>query len=77
MYIRFSAKQIEFLADSVRKVVEEIRFYERAIMDIAIDKSGMPRTNFIKNGAQRLHQINVPLFIVSPDVVGFSNPPQF
>jgi RNA polymerase primary sigma factor len=48
MYIRFSAKQIEFLADSVRKVVEEIRFYERAIMDIAIDKSGMPRTNFIK-----------------------------
>ncbi len=48
MYIRFSAKQIEFLADSVRQVVEEIRFYERAIMDLAIDKSGMPRTNFIK-----------------------------
>jgi len=48
MYIRFSAKQIEFLADSVRKVVEEIRFYEREIMDLAIDRSGMPRTNFIK-----------------------------
>ncbi len=58
MYIRFSAKQIEFLADSVRKVVEEIRFFERAIMDLAIDKSGMPRTNFIKTfpGAEIDHE---------------------
>ncbi|HUU71552.1 MAG TPA: RNA polymerase sigma factor RpoD [Burkholderiales bacterium] len=48
MLIRFGAKQIEFLCDSVRQVVEEVRTYERAIMDLAMDKSGMPRTQFIK-----------------------------
>ncbi len=48
MLIRFGAKQIEFLCDSVRQVVEEVRTYERAIMDLAIDKSGMPRAHFIK-----------------------------
>jgi RNA polymerase primary sigma factor len=48
MLIRFGAKQIEFLCDSVRQVVEEVRTYERGIMDLAMDKSGMPRTQFIK-----------------------------
>jgi len=48
MLIRFGAKQIEFLCDSVRQVVEEVRTYERAIMDLAMDKSGMPRAHFIK-----------------------------
>jgi RNA polymerase primary sigma factor len=48
MLIRFGAKQIEFLCDSVRRVVEEVRTYERAIMDLAMDKSRMPRTHFIK-----------------------------
>ncbi|KPK33800.1 MAG: RNA polymerase subunit sigma [Betaproteobacteria bacterium SG8_40] len=49
MLIRFGAKQIEFLCDSVRQVVEEVRTYERAIMDLAMDTSGMPRAHFIKS----------------------------
>jgi RNA polymerase primary sigma factor len=49
MLIRFSAKQIEALCDSVRKMVEEVRSYERAIMELCIDKAGMPRAHFIKN----------------------------
>ena len=48
MLIRFGAKQIEFLCDSVRQVVDEVRTYEREIMDLAMDKSGMPRAHFIK-----------------------------
>jgi RNA polymerase primary sigma factor len=49
MNIRFSAKQIEALCDSVRKMVESVRSYERAVMDLCVDKAGMPRQYFIKN----------------------------
>ena len=49
MNIRFAAKQIEALCDSVRKMVEDVRSYERAIMDLCVDKVGMPRQHFIKN----------------------------
>jgi RNA polymerase primary sigma factor len=48
MLIRFAAKQIEALCDSVRKVVDEVRSHERAIMDLCIEKAGMPRAHFIK-----------------------------
>jgi RNA polymerase primary sigma factor len=48
MLIRFAAKQIEALCDSVRKVVDEVRWHERAIMDLCIEKAGMPRAHFIK-----------------------------
>jgi RNA polymerase primary sigma factor len=48
MGFRFSARQVENLCDSVRAMVEEVRVHERAIMDLAINKSGMPRTHFIK-----------------------------
>ncbi|HWQ37484.1 MAG TPA: RNA polymerase sigma factor RpoD [Burkholderiales bacterium] len=48
MLIRFSAKQIEALCDSVRKVVDEVRSHERTIMDLCIEKAGMPRAHFIK-----------------------------
>jgi RNA polymerase primary sigma factor len=48
MGFRFSARQVEHLCDSVRAMVEEVRVHERAIMDLAINKSGMPRTHFIK-----------------------------
>ena len=48
MNIRFSAKQIESLCDSVRKLVEEVRRYERNILQIAVDKARMPRAHFIK-----------------------------
>jgi RNA polymerase primary sigma factor len=45
---RFSAKQVEALCDQVRAMVEEVRRYERKIMEFSVDKSGMPRQHFIK-----------------------------
>ncbi|HNQ04406.1 MAG TPA: RNA polymerase sigma factor RpoD [Thiobacillaceae bacterium] len=46
--IRFTTRQVDNLCDSVRAIVEEIRGHERAIMDIAVHKCGMPRAHFIK-----------------------------
>ncbi len=46
--IRFTARQVDALCDSVRGIVEEVRGHERAIMDLAVNKSGMPRAHFIK-----------------------------
>ncbi len=48
MGIRFTARQVESLCDSVRGMVESVRTHERAIMDIAVNKCGMPRPHFIK-----------------------------
>jgi RNA polymerase primary sigma factor len=48
MMIRFSAKQIEALCDSVRKQVDEVRAFERAVMELCVEKAGMPRAHFIK-----------------------------
>ena len=48
MSIRFSAKQIESLCDAVRKLVEEVRSYERNIMEICVARAKMPRAHFIK-----------------------------
>ena len=49
MSIRFTAKQIESLCNSVRGLVEEVRSYERGILDFCVKKSGMPRAHFIKS----------------------------
>jgi RNA polymerase primary sigma factor len=48
MNIRFAAKQIEALCESVRRQVDEVRGYERNIMSLAVDKASMPRAHFIK-----------------------------
>ena len=48
LYVRFSAKQIEFLCDCVRALVDEVRHQERTIMDLVVDKAGMPKSRFIK-----------------------------
>jgi len=48
MMIRFSAKQIESLCESVRRQVDEVRSFERAIMELCVEKTGMPRHYFIK-----------------------------
>ena len=48
MNIRFSAKQIEALCDTVRKLVEEVRRYERTVLDLCVNKANMPRTHFIR-----------------------------
>jgi RNA polymerase primary sigma factor len=49
MEFRFSAKQVEALCDSVRNRVNQIRMHERKLMDFCVEKSGMPRTHFIKS----------------------------
>ncbi|HYG54570.1 MAG TPA: RNA polymerase sigma factor RpoD [Burkholderiales bacterium] len=48
MTIRFTARTVERLSDSVRGLVDEVRRYERAIHDLAVDKAQMPRQHFIK-----------------------------
>ncbi|MCC6531885.1 MAG: RNA polymerase sigma factor RpoD [Burkholderiales bacterium] len=46
--IRFTAKQVEALCDGLRRLVEEVRSYEREIMEICVEKARMPRAHFIK-----------------------------
>ena len=46
--IRFTAKAIEKLCDSVRHMVEQVRGHERQILQLCVDRAGMPRTHFIK-----------------------------
>ena len=46
--IRFTARNVEKLCDSVRSLVEQIRNYEREILNICVNKAGMPRAHFIK-----------------------------
>ncbi len=46
--IRFTARQVDSLCETVRTIVEEVRSHERAIMDMAVNKSAMPRAHFIK-----------------------------
>jgi RNA polymerase primary sigma factor len=48
MKIRFAAKQIEALCDSIRRLVEEVRGYERSIMELCVEKARVPRPHFIK-----------------------------
>ena len=48
MEFRFSVKQVEALCDSLRSTVERIRSHERQIMDLAVNKAGMPRAHFIR-----------------------------
>jgi RNA polymerase primary sigma factor len=48
MAIRFSAKMVERLCDTQRGMVEEVRRYERKIMELSVVKAGMPRNHFIK-----------------------------
>ena len=48
MNIRFTAKSIERLCDSVRGMVEAVRSHERKILHLCVDKAHMPRAHFIK-----------------------------
>ncbi|HJT51358.1 MAG TPA: RNA polymerase sigma factor RpoD [Nitrosospira sp.] len=48
MAIRFSAKMVERLCDTQRALVDEMRGYERKIMELCVTKAGMPRNHFIK-----------------------------
>ena len=48
MNIRFTARSIERLCDSVRGMVEAVRNHERKILHLCVDKAHMPRPHFIK-----------------------------
>jgi len=48
MGIRFTAKVVEKLCDTLRAQVDEVRQIERQILDVVVNKCGMPRTHFIK-----------------------------
>jgi RNA polymerase primary sigma factor len=48
MGIRFTAKVVEKLCDTLRGQVDEVRQIERQILDLSVNKCGMPRAHFIK-----------------------------
>ena len=48
MGIRFTAKMVEKLADTLREQVAEVRKHERTILHTCVDRAGMPRAYFIK-----------------------------
>jgi RNA polymerase primary sigma factor len=45
--IRFTAKVVEKLCDTLRAQVDEVRHIEKQILDIVVNRCGMPRTHFI------------------------------
>ncbi|MDR2093303.1 MAG: RNA polymerase sigma factor RpoD [Azoarcus sp.] len=47
--IRFTAKTIERLCDSVRQMVDKVRSHERQILSLCVERAGMPRPHFIKS----------------------------
>jgi RNA polymerase primary sigma factor len=49
MGIRFTAKTIEKLCESVRSQVDDVRKNERELRRIIVDKCGMPQATFIKD----------------------------
>ena len=48
MSLRFTAKMVERLSDTLRRQVDEVRSIEKQIYEIAVNKCGMPRTHFLK-----------------------------
>ena len=48
MQFRFSAKQVDALCETMRRLVEEVRRYERGIQELCVIKARMPRAHFIK-----------------------------
>ncbi|WP_231401529.1 MULTISPECIES: RNA polymerase sigma factor RpoD [Cupriavidus] len=47
MSIRFTARNVERLCDTLRGQVDEVRKLERSILKIVVDKCGMPRADFV------------------------------
>lgn len=47
--IRFTAKTIERLCDTVRSMVEQVRTHERHVLKLCVDRAGMARTHFIQS----------------------------
>src|SRR5690625_3576156 len=49
MGIRFTARMVEKLTDTMRERVAEVRQYERQILHICVNRVRMPRSHFIKS----------------------------
>jgi RNA polymerase primary sigma factor len=49
MSLRFTAKMVERLCDSLRGQVEEVRSLEKQIYEIMVNKCAMPRPHFLKH----------------------------
>ena len=49
MSIRFTAKMVEKLCDTLRAQVDEVRSLERAIGEICVQRVGMPRERFMQS----------------------------
>ncbi|MGG4774972.1 RNA polymerase sigma factor RpoD [Paenalcaligenes sp. Me52] len=49
MGVRFTAKMVERLADTMRNQVAEVRAHEREILNICVHRAEMPRSHFIKS----------------------------
>lgn len=49
MGVRFTAKMVERLADTMRNQVAEVRAHEREILNICVNRAEMPRSHFIKS----------------------------
>ena len=59
MSIRFTAKMVERLADTLRSQVEDVRKIERKIRSIAVDKVGLPQEGFIQEFPGRETDLNL------------------
>ncbi|NMM38124.1 MAG: RNA polymerase sigma factor RpoD [Glaciimonas sp.] len=46
--MRFTAKVVEKLCDTLRGQVDEVRHIEKQILDVTVNRCGMPRSHFIK-----------------------------
>jgi len=46
--MRFTAKVVEKLCDTLRGQMDEVRSIERAVLEICVNRCGMPRAHFIK-----------------------------
>ena len=46
--IRFTAKVVEKLCDTLRGQMDEVRHIEKAVLEVCVNKCGMPRAHFIK-----------------------------
>jgi len=60
--IRFTAKVVEKLCNTLRGQVDEVRQIERRIIDVVTNKCGMPRSHFIKvfpGNETNLHWVDV------------------
>jgi RNA polymerase primary sigma factor len=71
MSIRFTAKMVERLADTLRSQVEDVRRIERKIRSIAVDKVGLTQDWFIKEFPG--NETNLDLFVKKVSTAGASS----